>query len=142
MSHGAVTLWLCTDGVVQRVSRAQEASAGGLPSDLAILSVAAAQLFEATADWGTEPVVDVLTCLRTVSNRTLPSAAQLPGQPKCAPAPWHTCLLCQTLHAARNVPSDEGRMVCLHASLLPSCNTQMEHYILHATSAVIAGKER
>ena len=67
--------WLCC---------AQEASAGGLPSDLAILSVAAAQLFEATADWGTEPVVDLLSCLRTVSNRALPSAAQLPGQSKCA----------------------------------------------------------
>ncbi|EIE25629.1 hypothetical protein COCSUDRAFT_83636 [Coccomyxa subellipsoidea C-169] len=57
-------------------------STGGLPSDLAILSVAANQLFESTSYMGTETVVDILAGLRLVSNRALPSAAQLPGQPK------------------------------------------------------------
>jgi hypothetical protein len=32
---------------------------------------------------GTETVVDILAGLRLVSNRALPLAAQLPGQPKC-----------------------------------------------------------
>jgi hypothetical protein len=61
--------------------------------------VAAAQLFEATADWGTEPVVDLLSCLRTVSNRALPSAAQLPGQSKCARCmPCSACLMPDCSH--------------------------------------------
>lgn len=66
--------------------RQQEASSssatGGLPSDLAILSVAANQLFESTSYMGTETVVNILAGLRLVSNRGLPSAAQSPGQPK------------------------------------------------------------
>ncbi|BDA41918.1 Protein MON2 homolog [Coccomyxa sp. Obi] len=57
-------------------------STGSLPSDLAILSVAANQLFESTSNMGTETVVNILAGLRLVSNRALPSAAQLPGQPK------------------------------------------------------------
>ena len=56
-----------------------------------MLGVAAAQLFEATADMGTEAVVSILTALRTVSNRGLPAAAQLTGQPKCAVVTLHAC---------------------------------------------------
>jgi hypothetical protein len=69
----------------------QEASssstAGGLPSDLAILSMAANQLFESTQDMSTETVINILSGLRLVSNRALPAAALAPGQPKCAPHP-------------------------------------------------------
>ena len=66
---------------------AQEISAGsggGLPSDLAILSVAANQLFESTRALDTEAVQDVLAGLATVSARAVPAAMLLPGPPKCA----------------------------------------------------------
>lgn len=66
---------------------AQEISAGsggGLPSDLAILAVAANQLFESTRALDTEAVRDVLAGLATVSARAVPAAMLLPGPPKCA----------------------------------------------------------
>ena len=69
----------------------QEAAHGALPSELAVLGVAAAQLFEATADMGTEAVVAMLGALRTVSMRSLPAAAQLTGPPKCARMPPASC---------------------------------------------------
>ena len=56
---------------------------GGMPSDLAILSVAANQLFQSTEHMGTEAVVCILTGLRSVSNRALPTAFQLPSQSRC-----------------------------------------------------------
>ena len=46
-------------------------------SDLAILGVAAAQLFEGHGRHGHEAVVSILSALRLVSNRALPAAAQL-----------------------------------------------------------------
>lgn len=58
-----------------------------MPSDLAILSVAANQLFQSTEHMGTEAVVCILTGLRSVSNRALPTAFQLPSQSRCAARP-------------------------------------------------------
>lgn len=65
--------------VLQEVS-AQ--SAGAHSSDLAILAVAARQLFESTREMVTEAVVSILVGLRTVSLRSLPHAAQQPGMLK------------------------------------------------------------
>lgn len=56
---------------------------GGMPSYLAILSVAANQLFQSTEHMGTEAVICILTGLRNVSNRSLPTAFQLPSQSRC-----------------------------------------------------------
>lgn len=58
-------------------------SAGAHSSDLAILAVAARQLFESTREMATDAVVSILVSLRVVSARTLPQAAQQPGAPKC-----------------------------------------------------------
>ena len=63
---------------------ASASSMGGMPSDLAILSVAANQLFQSTEHMGTEAVVCILIGLRSVSNRALPTAFQLPSQSRCA----------------------------------------------------------
>ena len=65
-------------------------SGGAHSSDLAILAVAARQLFESTREMATEAVVSILVALRTVSLRSLPQAAQQPGAPKCGQtAAWH-----------------------------------------------------
>ncbi|KAK9811035.1 hypothetical protein WJX73_008056 [Symbiochloris irregularis] len=48
-------------------------------SDLAILAVAARQLFESSRDMATEAVVAILMGLRTVSMRSIPHAASQPG---------------------------------------------------------------
>lgn len=55
---------------------------GARPSDLAILSTAASQLFESTRDMSTDAVVSIMTALREVSTKMIPEAAKQPGQPK------------------------------------------------------------
>lgn len=63
---------------VQEVS--DQNSEGGVSSDLAILSAAASQLFECTRDMSREAVVSLLSGLRDVSVRNIPTSAVV--QPK------------------------------------------------------------
>ncbi len=53
-------------------------------SELTVLSAAANRLFEDTADMNDEAVVTLLGALHLVSAASLPSAAQQPGNTKCA----------------------------------------------------------
>ena len=55
---------------------------GARPSDLAILSTAASQLFESTRDMSTDAVISIMTALMQVSTKMVPEAAKQPGQPK------------------------------------------------------------
>ncbi|DBA68408.1 TPA: hypothetical protein ACH3X2_013711 [Trebouxia sp. C0005] len=55
---------------------------GARPSDLAILSTAASQLFESTRDMSTDAVISIMTALMQVSIKMVPEAAKQPGQPK------------------------------------------------------------
>ena len=55
---------------------------GARPSDLAILSTAASQLFESTRDMSTDAVTSIMAALREVSSKMTPEAAKQPGQPK------------------------------------------------------------
>lgn len=55
---------------------------GARPSDLAILSTAASQLFESTRDMSTDAVISIMSALREVSAKMIPEAAKQPGQPK------------------------------------------------------------
>lgn len=73
-------IWAClTSCPVCLQDAASAGSMGGMPSELAVLSVAANQLFQSTQHMGTEAVVCILTGLRSVSNRALPTAFQLPS---------------------------------------------------------------
>ena len=69
---------------------ASAGSMGGMPSELAVLSVAANQLFQSTQHMGTEAVVCILTGLRSVSNRALPTAFQLPSHARCVSCMYTT----------------------------------------------------
>ena len=66
--------------VVQEISNSS--IVGARPSDLAILSTAASQLFEATRDMSTDAVTSIMAALREVSTKVIPEAAKQPGQPK------------------------------------------------------------
>ena len=55
---------------------------GARPSDLAILSTAASQLFESTRDMSTDAVISIMSALREVSAKMIPEAAKQPGQPR------------------------------------------------------------
>ena len=67
-------------GVVQEISNSS--TMGARPSDLAILSTAASQLFESTRDMSTDAVTSIMAALREVSSKMTPEAAKQPGQPK------------------------------------------------------------
>ena len=73
-----VHLW----NVVQEISNSS--TMGARPSDLAILSTAASQLFESTRDMSTDAVTSIMAALREVSSKMTPEAAKQPGQPKYA----------------------------------------------------------
>ena len=55
---------------------------GAQSSDLAILSTAAHQLFGSTQSMSTDSVVALLGALAAVSQKSIPQAAQQPGQPR------------------------------------------------------------
>ena len=55
---------------------------GARPSDLAILSTAASQLFESTRHMSTDAVISIMSALREVSAKMISEAAKQPGQPK------------------------------------------------------------
>ncbi|KAK9810126.1 hypothetical protein WJX72_005196 [[Myrmecia] bisecta] len=59
-----------------------QSTAGSLPSDLAILSTAANQLFQSTSLMSTEAVVSMLSSLRDVSAKSIPLATQAAGPPR------------------------------------------------------------
>ena len=65
--------------VVQEVS---SQSVKAQSSDLAILSVAAHQLFESTVTMSTDSVVSILAALASVSQKSMPQAVQQPGHPR------------------------------------------------------------
>ncbi len=64
--------------MLQEVSAQSDESA--MPSDLVILAAAASQLFECTRDMSREAVVSLLSGLRDVSLRNVPSAGGAVGQ--------------------------------------------------------------
>lgn len=78
-------------------------SAGAHSSDLAILAVAARQLFESTREMATDAVVSILVSLRVVSARTLPQAAQQPGAPKLFSLARMVDVLLYNLHRIHNL---------------------------------------
>ena len=75
----------CTEAqwvVMQEISNSS--TMGARPSDLAILSTAASQLFESTRDMSTDAVTSIMSALREVSSKIIPEAAKQPGQPRYA----------------------------------------------------------
>ena len=68
--------------MVQEISNSS--TMGARPSDLAILSTAASQLFESTRDMSTDAVTSIMAALREVSSKMTPEAAKQPGQLKYA----------------------------------------------------------
>ena len=69
---------------------------GARPSDLAILSTAASQLFESTRDMSTDAVISIMTALMQVSTKMVPEAAKQPGQPKYGLQPSLCDFACPT----------------------------------------------
>ncbi|KAK9834027.1 hypothetical protein WJX81_004391 [Elliptochloris bilobata] len=95
-------------------------SGGGLPSDLAILAVAASQLFESTRALDTEAVEDVLAGLAIVSARAVPAAVLLPGPPKLFALARMVDVLRVNLHRLRALwPAFQAHVAALLATPRP-----------------------
>ena len=76
---------------MQELSAQVGGEASPMPSDLAILSAAASQMFECTRDMSREAVVSLLSGLRDVSMRNIPAAGAAVGQVRGGGAAGRWC---------------------------------------------------